>query len=50
MTEVVKKEILKLLDVEVIYSISNNKWVSPVEVVLKKSGVTIAKNKDNELI
>ena len=36
MMEVVKEEILKLLDVGVIYPISDNKWVSPVQVVPKK--------------
>ena len=40
MMEVVKKEILKLLDVGVIYPILDSKRVSPVQVVLKKSGVT----------
>ncbi|XP_062086205.1 uncharacterized protein LOC133792316 [Humulus lupulus] len=33
MMEVVKKEILKLLSVGVIYPISDSKWVSPVQVV-----------------
>ena len=50
MMEVVKKEILKLLDVGVIYPISDSKWVSPVQVVPKKSGVTIVRNQDNELV
>ncbi|XP_068321342.1 uncharacterized protein [Pyrus communis] len=39
--EVVKKEIIKLLDSGVIYPISNSRWVSPVQVVPKKSGVTM---------
>ena len=39
MMEVVKKEILKLLEVEVIYPISGSKWTSPIQVVPKKSGV-----------
>ena len=50
MMEVVKKEILKLLDVGVIYSISDSKWVSPVQVVLKKSGITVVRNEENELV
>ena len=50
MTEVVKKEILKLLDVGVIYTIADSKWVIPVQVVPKKSGVTVVKNKDNKLV
>ncbi|KAM1052590.1 hypothetical protein ACFX13_000189 [Malus domestica] len=40
MMEVVKKEIIKLLDCGVIYPISDSSWVSPVQVVPKKSGVT----------
>ena len=50
MMEVVKKEILKLLDVGVIYPILDSKRVSPVQVVLKKSGVTAVKNNENELV
>ena len=50
MKEVVKKEVLKLLDVGVIYPIANRKWVSPTQVVLKKSGVTVVANEHNELI
>ncbi|XP_018487321.1 uncharacterized protein LOC108857805 [Raphanus sativus] len=48
--EVVKKEILKLLDAGVIYPISYSKWVSPVHVVPKKGGITVVKNDKNELI
>ena len=36
MIEVVRKEVLKLLDVGVIYPISYSAWVSPVQVVPKK--------------
>ena len=50
MMEVVKKEIIKLLDVGVIYPISDSKWVSPVQVVPKKSGITVVKNKDDDLV
>ena len=50
MMEVVKKEILKLLDVGVIYAISDSKWVSPVQVVPKKSGITVVRNEENELV
>ncbi|CAL8153410.1 unnamed protein product [Prunus armeniaca] len=50
MKEVVKKEVLKLLDVGIIYPISDSKWVSPVQVVPKKSGITVVKNEDNELV
>ena len=50
MKEVVKKEVLKLLDVGVIYPIADRKWVSPTQVVPKKSGVTVVTNENNELI
>ncbi|CAL8082989.1 unnamed protein product [Prunus armeniaca] len=50
MMEVVKKEIIKLLDCGVIYPISDSRWVSPVQVVPKKSGVTVVKNEENELV
>ena len=50
MMEVVKKEILKLLNVGIIYPISDSKWVSPVQVVPKKSGITVVKNEENELV
>ena len=50
MKEVVKKEVLKLLDVGVIYPIVDSKWVSPTQVVPKKSGVTMIANENNDLI
>ncbi|CAN6562387.1 unnamed protein product [Malus baccata var. baccata] len=50
MMDVVKKEIIKLLDCAVIYPISDSHWVSPVQVVPKKSKVTVVKNEDNELM
>ena len=50
MKEVVKKEVLKLLDVGVIYPIVDRKWVSQTQVVHKKSGVTVVANEHNELI
>ena len=50
MKEVVKKKVLKLLDVGVIYRIADSKWVSPTQVVPKKSGVTVVANENNELI
>lgn len=49
MIEVVRKEVLKLLDVGIIYPIFYSKWVSPIQVVSKKSGVTVVKNEGNEL-
>ncbi|CAN6552477.1 unnamed protein product [Malus baccata var. baccata] len=50
MMEVVKKEVIKLLDIGIIYPISDNKWVSPVQVVPKRSGVTVVKNEASELV
>ena len=50
MKEVVKKEVLKLLDVGVIYPVADSKWVSPTQVVPKNSGVTVVANENNELI
>jgi hypothetical protein len=50
MREVVKKEVLKLLKAEVIYSISDSEWASLVQVVLKKGGMAIIRNKKNESI
>jgi hypothetical protein len=41
MKEVVRGEVLKLLDAGIIYPIANSKWVSPTQVVPKKSGVTV---------
>ncbi|CAN6542476.1 unnamed protein product [Malus baccata var. baccata] len=50
MMEVVKNEIIKLLDCGVIYPISDSRWVSPIQVVPKKSGVTVVKNAEEELV
>ncbi|CAN6580908.1 unnamed protein product [Malus baccata var. baccata] len=50
MMEVEKKEIIKLLDCGVIYPISDNRWVSPVQCVPKKSEVTVVKNAENEIV
>ena len=48
--EVVKKEILKFLNVGIIYPIFYSKWVSPVQIVPKKSSITVVKNEENELV
>ncbi|KAL5558590.1 hypothetical protein UlMin_034801 [Ulmus minor] len=48
--EVVKKEVVKLMDAGIIYPISDSSWVSPVQVVPKKGGMTMVKNDKNELI
>nr|GEW82419.1 reverse transcriptase domain-containing protein [Tanacetum cinerariifolium] len=48
--EVIKKEVLKLLDARLIYPISDSPWVSPVHCVPKKGGFTVVENEENELI
>ena len=50
MKEVIKKEIMKLLDAGIIYPISDSNWVSPIHVVPKKGGITVIRNEHNELI
>lgn len=50
MQEAVKKEIIKWLDTKVVYPISNSKWVSPIQYVPKKGGMTVVANEKNELI
>ena len=50
MKEVVRKEVLKWLDVGVIYPISDSAWVSPVQVVPKKGGTTVIKTENNILL
>nr|GEW58978.1 reverse transcriptase domain-containing protein [Tanacetum cinerariifolium] len=48
--EVIKKEVIKLLDAGLIYPVSYSPWVSPVHYVPKKGGMTVIENEDNELI
>ncbi|GJW40194.1 reverse transcriptase domain-containing protein [Tanacetum coccineum] len=48
--EVIKKEVLKLLDAIMIYHIFDSPWVSPVHCVPKKGGITVVANEENELI
>ncbi|CAJ2679650.1 unnamed protein product [Trifolium pratense] len=50
MKEVVKNEVIKLLDAGIIYPISDSKWVSPVQCVPKKGGTTVMENDKNQLI
>ena len=50
MKQVVKKEVLKWLNVGFLYAISYNPWVSPVHMVPKKGGMKVVKNEKNELI
>ena len=50
MKEVVRTEILKLLEVGIIYPIADSRWVSPVHCAPKKGGITVVPNDKNELI
>nr|GFA77867.1 reverse transcriptase domain-containing protein [Tanacetum cinerariifolium] len=48
--DVIKKEVEKLLDAELIYPISDSPWVSPIHCVPKKGSMTVIKNDENELV
>nr|GEX61963.1 hypothetical protein [Tanacetum cinerariifolium] len=48
--EVIKKEVIKLLDAEMIYPISDSPWVSPIHCVPKKGDINVVENENNELI
>ncbi|GKC79653.1 reverse transcriptase domain-containing protein [Tanacetum coccineum] len=50
MQEVVKKEIVKLLDTSIIYPIADSPWVSPIHCVPKKGGIMVVTNEKNELV
>nr|GEW69136.1 reverse transcriptase domain-containing protein [Tanacetum cinerariifolium] len=48
--DVIKKEVLKLLDVGLIYPISDSPWVSRLHCAPKNGGFTVVENEENELI
>nr|GFA03242.1 reverse transcriptase domain-containing protein [Tanacetum cinerariifolium] len=48
--DVIKKEVIKLLDAGMIYPIFDSPWVSPIHCVSKKRGMTVVANDNNELI
>nr|GEV41577.1 reverse transcriptase domain-containing protein [Tanacetum cinerariifolium] len=48
--DVIKQEVLKLLDARLIYPISDSPWVSLVQCVPKRGGFTVVENEENELI
>ncbi|XP_022857480.1 uncharacterized protein LOC111378498 [Olea europaea var. sylvestris] len=50
MKEVVRAEVLKLLDAGIIYPISDSAWINAVQVVPKKGGITVVENEKKELI
>ncbi|XP_021730704.1 uncharacterized protein LOC110697629 [Chenopodium quinoa] len=50
MQEVVRKEVSKLLEAGIIYPIAHSDWVSPVQVVPKKGGMTVMVNDKQQLV
>jgi hypothetical protein len=46
MREVLKKEVIKLLDAGIIYPVPHSEWVSPVHCVPKKGGLTVVKDEE----
>ncbi|XP_062085440.1 uncharacterized protein LOC133791536 [Humulus lupulus] len=48
--DVVQKQVFNWLDAGMVYPISDSAWVSLVQVVPKKGGMTVVKNENNELI
>nr|GEX47201.1 reverse transcriptase domain-containing protein [Tanacetum cinerariifolium] len=48
--DVIKKEVIKLLDAGMVYPISDSPWVSLIHCVPKKGGITVVANENNELI
>ena len=50
MQEVVRAEVLKLLQDNIIYPILDSTWVSPTQVVPKKSGITTVYNEKGDEI
>ncbi|RDX72754.1 Retrovirus-related Pol polyprotein, partial [Mucuna pruriens] len=48
--DVVKKEVTKLLAAGIIYPILESQWMSPVQVVPKKSGMIVMKNLHDDLV
>jgi len=48
--DAVKEEILKCLNANIIYPISDSEWVRPIHVVPKKTGITVTKNDKGEEI
>lgn len=50
MKEVILKKVLKLVDQNIIYPIYDSKWVSPVHVMPKKSGIQVVENERKEMV
>nr|GEY35401.1 hypothetical protein [Tanacetum cinerariifolium] len=45
--DIIKKEVIKLLDAGMIYPIFDSPWVSPIHCVPKKGGMTVVANENN---
>lgn len=50
MKESVLKEILKFLDLDIIYPVPDSEWVSPVHMVPKKSGVQVVEDEQGKAL
>ncbi|GJU19532.1 reverse transcriptase domain-containing protein [Tanacetum coccineum] len=50
MQEVIKKEIVKLLDTGIIYLIADSPWVRTIHCVPKKGGITVVTNEKDEIV
>ena len=50
MKDVVRTEILTLLEAGIIYSIADGRWVCPMHCVPKKRGITVVPKDNDELI
>lgn len=50
MKEVLRKEVIKLIDAWVIYPISYSLWVTPIYAAPKKGRVTVVVNEKDTLI
>nr|GEW62442.1 reverse transcriptase domain-containing protein [Tanacetum cinerariifolium] len=48
--DVIKKEVIKLLDAGMIYPISDSPWVSAIHCVPKKGSMTVVADENNKLI
>ncbi|RDX87912.1 hypothetical protein CR513_30561, partial [Mucuna pruriens] len=48
--DMVKKEVTKFLAAGIIYPIPDSQWVSPMQVMPKKFGMTVIKNQHDELV
>jgi len=48
--EVVRKEVLRWFNHAIFYPISDSKWVSPIQVIPKKTAITMIRNDKDELV